>query len=86
MDALNKTLCKTFNDEESGDSVEISDLSIELEESDTDENPNTLGLQPYRFEPDMSADKDNSSASIDMTVPEEPEQCRLQDLAWYDLP
>ena len=34
----------------------------------------------------MSADEDNSSASIDMTVPEEPEQWRLQDLAWYDLP
>ena len=43
MDALNKTLCETFNDEESGDSVEISDLSIELEESDIDENPMLWG-------------------------------------------
>ena len=85
MDALNKTLCETFNDEESGDSVEISDLSIELEESDVDENPNALELQPYRFEPEMSADEDNSFASIDIRVAEEPVQWRLQDLSWYDL-
>ena len=43
MEALKETLSETFNDGESGGSVDISDLSIELEESGVDF---TNGLKP----------------------------------------
>ena len=49
MRALNETPFENVNDRKSEDSVEISDLSVELEESNVGKNPNPLGLQPHRF-------------------------------------